>query len=165
MALLHTKVTSHFLELSDWDTVSVGCELPGGGEAAPPLPAWSLSPLWAFHEKSLFVNTSTETPGSLDLRRVHPAASTSLLLSWNITVLHSQIKVNSISLLRCVKLGLITSWMQQSGVAVVMSAGVLGSIQLGIVFFPLFLVKGGSQDECLTNFWNMYLYKSTIKAE
>lgn len=139
-----------------------------GRESWPPLPAWSLSPLWAFHEKSLFVSTSTETPiclGSLDPRRVYPEASTSLLLSWNITVLHSQIKVSSISLLHGVKLDLLTSWMQQPGVAVVMSASVLGSIQLGIVFSPFSLVKGGSQDECLTKFWNMYLYKSTIKAE
>lgn len=112
----------------------------------PPLPAWSLSPLWAFHEKSLSVNTSTETPiclGSLDPRRLHPAASTSLLLSWDITVLRSQIKVSSISLLRGVKLDLLTSWMQQPGVAVVMSASVLGSIQLGIVFFPPFFGERG----------------------
>lgn len=72
---------------------------------------------------------------SLDQRRVHPVASTGLLLSWNITVLHSQIKVSSISLLRSVKLDLLTSWMQQPGVEMVMTASVRGSIQLGIFFF------------------------------
>jgi hypothetical protein len=94
---------------------------------------------------------------------VHPAASTGLLLSWNITVLHSQIKVSSISLLRGVKLDLLTSWMQQPGVEMVMTACVRGSIQLGTFFSPLWWK--GRQDECLTNFWNMYLYKRTIKVE
>lgn len=73
----------------------------------------------------------------LDQRRVHPAASAGLWLSWNITVLHSQIKVSSISLLCGVKLDLLTSWIQQPGSETVVTASVRGSIQLGIFFPPL----------------------------
>lgn len=150
---------------------SLSCLWTSWGKGSwPPLPAWSLFLLWTFHKKKKIPvrEYSTETSiclGSLDPRRVHPAASTSLSPSWNITVLHSQIRVSSVSLLRGVKLDLLTSWMQQPGVARAMTASVLGSIQLGIVFFfPSSLVKGGSQDECLANFWNMYLYKRTIKV-
>lgn len=49
----------------------------------------------------------------------------------------SQIKVSSISLSRGVKLDLLTSWMQQPGVEMVMTATVRGSIQLRIFFSPL----------------------------
>lgn len=118
------------------------------GEGKPP-PSPCLKPLstvgfsWEIPVRQYFNRDPPICLGSLGPRRVHPAASTSLLLSWNITVLHSQIKVSSISLLRGVKLGLLTSWMQQSGVAVVMSASVLGSIQLGIVFSPLFFGERG----------------------
>lgn len=43
------------------------------------------------------------------------------------------------------KLDLLTSWIQQPGVEMVMTASVRGSIQLQI--FASFLVKGGSQDD------------------
>lgn len=160
-----TKVASYFLELPDRDTH--GCLWTSSGRAWTFLPAWSLSALWAFHEKALFVRAQLRPPvcvWSLDPRRVHPVASTGLLVSWNITVLHSQTKVSSISLLRSVKSDLLPSWVQQPAVATVMTACVLGSIQLGI-FFPLFFGERGSQDECLANFWNPYLYKRTIKVE
>lgn len=164
-ALPVNKVTSYFLELPDRDIHS--CLWTSLGRAWTFLPAWSLSPLWVFHEKALFVRAQLTPPvclWSLDPRRVHPVASTGLLVSWNITVLHSQIKVSSISLLRSVKLDLLPSWVEQPAVATVMTGCVLGSIQLGI-FFPLFFGERGSQGKCLANFWNTYLYKRTIKVE
>lgn len=97
----------------------------------------------SFSWESPVCQYSTETSiflWSLDPRRMPPAASTGLLLSWNITVLHLQIKVSIISLLCGVKLDLLTSWMQQPGIAIVMTASVLGSIQLGIGFFSLSLL-------------------------
>ena len=125
------------------------------------LPSWEL-----FTRKVQFLVLNQDSHLSLGSAqwRVHPAVSTGILWSWNITILYSQIKVSSISLLHGVKLDLLTSWMQQPGVEMVMTASVRGSIQLGIFFFLLF-GKRGSQDECLANFWNMYLYKRTIKAE
>lgn len=57
------------------------------------------------------------------------------------TVLHSQIKVSSVSLQCGEKLDLLTSWMQQPGIEMVMTACACGSVQLGVFFFPS-LVKG-----------------------
>lgn len=96
--------------------------------------------LWAVYKKSPSVSTQPRLPfvfSGLEQWRVHPAAWTGLFLSWNITVLHSQIKVSSISLPCGVKSDLLTSWMQQPGVEMVMTASVRGSIQLGICFPPL----------------------------
>lgn len=109
---------------------SKGFHLPP--RSRPPLP----SPVNSSQERPV-CQYSAQTAvcrSGLDQWRVHPAVSTGLLLSWNITVLHSQIKVSSVSLLRGVKLDLPTSWMQQSGVEMVMTASVRGSIQLGIFF-------------------------------
>lgn len=128
------EVTSTFS--FGWGVFPASCEvlqgLPPSSQVEAPLP----SPVNSSQERPV-CQYSAQTAvcrSGLDQWRVHPAVSTGLLLSWNITVLHSQIKVSSVSLLHGVKLDLPTSWMQQSGVEMVMTASVRGSIQLGIFF-------------------------------